>query len=58
MPKILRVQVKNRLEKIKVKHKSVGDVRSIGLFGAVELTKNREKKRYSILTMTNCREMC
>jgi len=36
--------LKNRLEEIKEKHKSVGDVRSIGLFGAVELTKNREKK--------------
>ncbi len=33
-----------RLEELKEKHKSVGDVRSIGLFGAVELVKNREKK--------------
>ena len=33
-----------RLEEIKDSHKSVGDVRSIGMFGAVELVKNREKK--------------
>lgn len=32
------------LEDIKAKHKSVGDVRYIGLFGAVELMKDREKK--------------
>lgn len=32
------------LEDIKQKHKSVGDVRHIGLFGAVELMKDREKK--------------
>ncbi|MGC8673188.1 MAG: aspartate aminotransferase family protein [Thermoplasmata archaeon] len=36
--------LKNRLEEIKANHISVGDVRSIGLFGAVELVKNREKK--------------
>jgi taurine--2-oxoglutarate transaminase len=29
---------------LKEKHKSVGDVRSIGLFGAVELVKNRETR--------------
>ncbi len=33
-----------RLKEIKNKHKSVGDVRSIGLFGAVELVKNMETK--------------
>ena len=33
-----------RLGEIKDDHKSVGDVRSIGMFGAVELVKNREKK--------------
>ncbi len=33
-----------RLDEIKERHKSVGDVRSIGLFGAVELVKDREKK--------------
>ena len=33
-----------RLEEIKERHKSVGDVRSIGLFGAVELVKDRNKK--------------
>ena len=32
------------LEKIKVKHKSVGDVRYIGLFSAIELVSNRETK--------------
>ncbi len=32
------------LESMKEKHRSVGDVRYIGLFGAVELMKNREKK--------------
>jgi len=36
--------LRRRLEEIKEKHKSVGDVRSIGLFGAVELVKDREKK--------------
>lgn len=29
---------------MKEKHKSVGDVRSIGLFGALELVKNRKTK--------------
>ncbi len=33
-----------RLDEIKERHKSVGDVRSIGLFGAVEIVKNRERK--------------
>jgi taurine--2-oxoglutarate transaminase len=32
------------LEDIKAKHKCVGDVRYIGLFGAVELMKDRDKK--------------
>ena len=32
------------LEDLKAKHKSVGDVRYIGLFGAVELVKDKEKK--------------
>ncbi|MCD8132498.1 MAG: aminotransferase class III-fold pyridoxal phosphate-dependent enzyme [Clostridiales bacterium] len=32
------------LESMKEKHRSVGDVRYIGLFGAVELMKDREKK--------------
>lgn len=36
--------LRKRLEEIKEKHVSVGDVRSIGLFGAVELVKDREKK--------------
>ncbi len=32
------------LNKLKADHRSVGDVRYIGLFGAVELVKNRDKK--------------
>lgn len=34
----------NRLEELKVKHPSVGDVRYIGLFSAIEVVKNRVKK--------------
>ena len=34
----------NALEKIKVNHRSVGDVRYIGLFSVVELVSNRETK--------------
>ncbi len=33
-----------RLEEIKETHRSVGDVRSIGLFGAIEIVKNRNTK--------------
>ena len=33
-----------RLQELKDKHPSVGDVRSIGLFGGVELNKDREKR--------------
>lgn len=36
--------MKNRLEEMKESHISIGDVRSIGLFGAVELVKNRNTK--------------
>ncbi|NLC10858.1 MAG: aminotransferase class III-fold pyridoxal phosphate-dependent enzyme [Firmicutes bacterium] len=36
--------LKNRLQELKEKHPSVGDVRSIGLFSAVELVKDRETK--------------
>ncbi|PKO18579.1 MAG: aspartate aminotransferase family protein [Chloroflexi bacterium HGW-Chloroflexi-10] len=32
------------LEEMKEKHPSVGDVRSLGLFGVIELVKNRESK--------------
>ena len=32
------------LEQLKAKHKSVGDVRYIGLFSAVELVKNRDTR--------------
>ncbi|OFY71761.1 MAG: aminotransferase [Bacteroidetes bacterium RIFCSPLOWO2_12_FULL_37_12] len=35
---------KSELEKIKTKHPSVGDIRGKGMFWAVELVKNREKK--------------
>lgn len=34
-----------RLEEMKERHKSIGDVRHIGLFGAIELVKNRETKQ-------------
>ena len=34
----------NLLEEMKTRHRSVGDVRHIGLFGAVELMKDRDKK--------------
>ena len=34
----------SRLEEIRERHRSVGDVRHIGLFGAVELVKDQEKK--------------
>lgn len=34
----------DRLNEIKERHPSVGDVRSIGLFGAIEIVKDREKK--------------
>ncbi len=33
-----------RLEELKAEHKSVGDVRGLGLFWAVEIVKNRETK--------------
>ncbi len=36
--------MKKRLEEIKERHISVGDVRSIGLFGAIEIVKDRQKK--------------
>lgn len=36
--------LKGMLDSLKVKHPSVGDVRSIGLFAAIELVKNRETK--------------
>ena len=42
--KELGKKLKKRLTEIRDEHKSVGDVRSIGLFGAVELVKDREKK--------------
>lgn len=38
------VVLKRELENLKKKHKSVGDVRSIGLFGMVELIKNTKTK--------------
>ncbi len=37
-----------RLEELKEKHKSVGDIRGLGLFWAVEIVKNRRtKKRFN-----------
>ncbi len=36
--------LEKRLHELMGSHKSVGDVRSIGLFGAIELVKDREKK--------------
>jgi len=36
--------LKEKLEAMKVAHPSVGDVRSIGLFAAVELVKNKETR--------------
>jgi taurine--2-oxoglutarate transaminase len=36
--------MKSLMEELKNKHPSVGDVRSIGLFGALELVKNRKTK--------------
>jgi taurine--2-oxoglutarate transaminase len=36
--------LKEGLEELKVKHPSVGDVRSIGLFSVIELVKDRETK--------------
>ena len=32
------------MEEMKAKHKSVGDVRNIGVFGCIELVKNRETR--------------
>lgn len=40
LSKVLKV----RLEEMKQKHSAIGDVRSIGLFAAIELVKDREKK--------------
>ena len=40
----------NCLEELKAKHPSVGDVRYIGLFSALELVKNRETKEPMDLT--------
>ncbi len=39
-----------RLEDLKSKHRSVGDVRYIGLFSALELVKNRQTKELMDLT--------
>ena len=38
------VVMAGHLERMKARHKSVGDVRSIGLFGIVELVRNRETR--------------
>ncbi len=42
--KELEPYVRGKLEALKAKHPSVGDVRGLGLFFAVELVKNRETK--------------
>ena len=36
--------MREKLEALKAKHPSVGDVRGLGLFFAVEIVKNRETK--------------
>src|ERR1700724_1557221 len=41
----LEPYVRGKLEALKEKHPSVGDVRGLGLFFAVELVKNRKTKR-------------
>ena len=38
------VVMRGLLDDLQAEHPSVGDVRSIGLFGAIELVKNRETK--------------
>ena len=40
----LEPYVREKLEALKAKHPSVGDVRGLGLFFAVELVKNRTTK--------------
>jgi taurine--2-oxoglutarate transaminase len=40
----LEPYVREKLEALKVKHPSIGDVRGLGLFFAVEIVKNRETK--------------
>lgn len=45
------------LENLKAKHISVGDVRYIGLFGAIELVKNRKTKEPLSPYGTNSNEM-
>src|SRR6202046_4548028 len=41
----LEPYVRGKLEALKAKHASVGDVRGLGLFFAVEIVKNREPKQ-------------
>jgi taurine--2-oxoglutarate transaminase len=41
----LESYVRGKLEALKAKHPSVGDVRGLGLFFAVEIVKNRETKK-------------
>ena len=41
----LEPYVREKLEALKAKHPSVGDVRGLGLFFAVEIVKNRETKQ-------------
>jgi taurine--2-oxoglutarate transaminase len=41
----LEPYVREKLETLKAKHPSVGDVRGLGLFFAVEIVKNRATKQ-------------
>jgi taurine--2-oxoglutarate transaminase len=41
----LEPYVREKLEGLKARHVSIGDVRGLGLFFAVEIVKNRESKR-------------
>lgn len=45
------------LEDIKAKHKSVGDVRYIGLFSCVELTRIRQHTSLSFLSARTLRAL-
>ena len=46
------VHLRANLERMKERHPCVGDVRSIGLFGAMELVKNRATKESIMAPMT------
>lgn len=50
--KAMGVHLRANLERMKERHPCVGDVRSIGLFGAMELVKNRTTKESIMAPMT------